>query len=265
MSNLCCQTASSTFPPHIFLNLRLFCCFCPPKPIPSLSSLHPCTVNCCTLEYTPSNVASTTHTCKLSLSLSLFSQGKLVPLSLGCIFSIVSFVSYPATKDFCANGEQKRGMMVREKHKHTLTLTQRGNKNVSHKFLQSLLYQVDLLFNYLTDATFPGTFIVLVLEEQRNTRLGITEANHTNFPPESYVDFSNQCRCPFLLSVDKRVKLEMDTTNHVGIPLMLALSPLSPSPAPSPSLLNIHGTDINTDLYSFTRCGLHHRPGREQG
>lgn len=70
MSNLCCQTASSAFPPHIFLNLRLFCCFCPLKPIPSLSSLLPCTVNCCTLEYTPSNVASTTHTCKLSLSFS---------------------------------------------------------------------------------------------------------------------------------------------------------------------------------------------------
>lgn len=56
--------------------------------------------------------------------------------------------------------------MVREKDKHALTVTQRGNKNVKHKCLQLLLFKVDLLFNYLTDKTFPGTLIVLVSEEQ---------------------------------------------------------------------------------------------------
>lgn len=94
MSNLCCQTASSRFPPHIFLNLRLFCCFCHPKPIPSLSSLLPCTVNCCTLEYTPSNVASTTHSCKLSLSFSPL-PGYIGPpfpwlYFFNCIFCFIS-------------------------------------------------------------------------------------------------------------------------------------------------------------------------------
>lgn len=39
MSVLCCQTASSTFPPHIFPSLLLFCSLCHPKPIPPLSSL----------------------------------------------------------------------------------------------------------------------------------------------------------------------------------------------------------------------------------
>lgn len=61
----------------------------------------------------------------------------------------------------------------------------------------------------------------------------------------------------FLPSVGRRAKLEMDTANHVGIPLM--------PPTLPPSLLSIQSTDINTDLYSFTRYGLHHRPGREKG
>lgn len=96
-------------------------------------------------------------------------------------------------------------------------------------------------------------------------RLGITEANPTIFPPDNNANFSKQCTSLCLPSVGRRVKLEMDTANHVGLPLMLPFSPLSPSPAPSLSPLDIHSTDINTDLYSFTRCGLHHRPGRGKG
>lgn len=101
-TSLCHQRASSTFPPHIFLYLLLFHSFCHPKPIPPLSSLLPCTVNL---------LGTHTHTNILTpLSVSLLSVAKLVPLfSVVFSFSIVSFVSCPATKDFCANREEKRG------------------------------------------------------------------------------------------------------------------------------------------------------------
>lgn len=42
----------------------------------------------------------------------------------------------------------------------------------------------------------------------------------------------------------------MDTANHMGLPLMLPLSRLSPSLAPSLSLLNIHSTSTQISIHS---------------
>lgn len=82
----------------------------------------------------------------------------------------------------------------------------------------------------------------------------------TNLPPDNEANVS-QVYVPktrvFLLGVGRRAKLEMDTANHVGLPLM------PPSPPPL-SLLSIQSADINTDLHSFAGCGLHHRPGGEK-
>lgn len=106
-TSLCHQTASSTFPPHIFLYLLLFHPLIPP-----LSSLLPCTVNllCAHVHArTHTHTASTAHT-NILMPLSLLSAAKLVSLfSVVFSFSMVSFVLCPATKDFCANREEKRG------------------------------------------------------------------------------------------------------------------------------------------------------------
>lgn len=104
-TSLCHQTASSTFPPHIFLYLLLF-----HRLIPRLSSLLPCTVNLLYAHaHARTHTASTVHK-YFDASVSLLSPAKLVPLfSVVFLLSMVSFVLCPATKDFCANREEKRG------------------------------------------------------------------------------------------------------------------------------------------------------------
>ena len=66
--------------------------------------------------------------------------------------------------------------------------------------------------------------------------------------------------CVFTVCVGRssagfRVQLEMDTANHMGLLL---------TPPPSPPHLSIQSTDINTDLYSFTRRELQHGEREER-
>lgn len=110
MSNLCCQTASSTFPPHIFFSTSAsFAAFVTQNQFRPflLGFLAPSTAVHLNTHH---RMLPPPHTHANSLSLSLLSQGKLVPHSLGCIFSIVSFVSFPGNKGFlCKRGTETGG------------------------------------------------------------------------------------------------------------------------------------------------------------
>lgn len=78
---LCCQTASSTFPPHIFLSLLLFCSLCHPKPSPPLSSL---ALSTAVHSNTHRQMRPPPHTHIFFVS--VLSGAKLVPLSLSVVF-----------------------------------------------------------------------------------------------------------------------------------------------------------------------------------